>query len=132
VQRAVERRRSLDRRIGVLVREVRVTLVAELSEDHEDLVGPLLLQLDVLVVRLARRGQLLLRRGLLVGLHGRGLRAQRLADLDDGDAVLLDRLGLAADDVRDRLGPERAALGLQRVGKLVDGLVDPVGLGVRW
>ena len=70
--RALERRRTGHARIGVLVGEVRVPLVAELGEDHEDLVGALLLELDVLVLGLGVLGCLpLLRRGLLVGEHRR-------------------------------------------------------------
>jgi hypothetical protein len=39
VQRPVELRRAGDVRVGVLVRVVRVPVVAELGEDHEDPVG---------------------------------------------------------------------------------------------
>src|SRR3712207_5655319 len=76
--------------VGVLVREARVPIVAELGQDHEDPVGLLPRQLDVLVLAAGLR-----RRGPLTGRTG----AEGLADLDDGAAVLPLGLGAPADDV---------------------------------
>jgi hypothetical protein len=72
-----------------------VPLVAELGQDHEDPVGPLAAQLDVLVL------------------------ATVPADLDHLAAVPLDRLGLAADHIGHRLRPQGTALVLQRAGQIV-------------
>ena len=123
VQWALERRRARNGRIGVLVGEVGVTLVAELGEDHEHLVGALLLELDVLVLRLAALSRLaLLAGGLLVGERGRVGRRVALAHLDDGRAVLGDGLRVSVDDGRDRGVAQSLPLRLERVGQSVPAL----------
>ena len=99
VQRAVERRRAGRGRVGVLVGVARFALVAELGEDHEDLVGALAAQLDVLV--------------------GGALAAARALDLDDGALALLDGRGGAVQHLLDRRLLESAALVLPGVGELV-------------
>ena len=112
--------------IGVDIRVVRMTLVAELSEDHEDLVGTLLRELDVLVLLLAGSRGLEVFAGLLVGLAGGFCRAGALADLDHGAAVLLDRLEVAIEHARDGGLAQRAPLVLHRTGQLVLTLVNTI------
>jgi len=88
-QRSVEARRAGDVRVGVLVGIVRVTLVAELHEQHEQLVGVLAGELDVLVDLL----RLLRPLGALCGCGG----ALRLAHLDHGAVADLLGLGLSLE-----------------------------------
>jgi hypothetical protein len=107
VQRAVEPGRTRRVGVGVLVWVRGVPRVSELGEDHEDLVGLLPLQLDVLVS------------GRLGARLGRRRRSGGLADLDYGAAVDLLWCGLAVEDLGDGLGSQLTPLLLVRVGQLV-------------
>jgi len=90
-----------DRRRRVLVRVARVTLVAELGQHDEDLVGLLAAELDVLV--------------------DVSPRPVAVADLDDRARPALLRRGPARQDLRQRDLTTVAPLVLHRVGQLVRG-----------
>jgi len=101
VQRAVEARRARYGRGRVLIRVVRVTLVAELGQHDEDLVGLLAAELDVLVdVALAPIA---------------------IPDLDDRARSALLRRRLALQDLGEGDLTRIAPLVFQRVGQLVGG-----------
>lgn len=88
MQRPVEHRGTDEVGVGVLVRVVRVPLVAELGQDHEDPVGLLTGQLDVLVVGLA------LAPGHLDDLAAVPLLNLRLAVQHPGQGLLAQSPGL--------------------------------------
>ncbi len=97
-RRAVEPRWARDGGVGVLVRVLRMTGVPELGQDHEDAVGGLASQLDVLTVPTAL-----------------------VAELDDRARTSLHGSRLAVEDGLDGFLPERAPLVLLGIGQLVGG-----------
>ncbi|KQX61947.1 hypothetical protein ASD06_15550 [Angustibacter sp. Root456] len=95
-------------------------LVPELREDHEDVVGLLAGQLDVLVGLRAAAGQALAAVSLSLLTH-----------LDDGAAAAGHGLGLTGDDLRQGCLAQLAPLALEGVGELVGRLGSARGRRLR-